>query len=102
MLKPQYRGGHPLSGHCYVASEAYYHLKGGKAARLHAVNIKRESVSHWWIEHGDEIVDLTAEQFSTPVLYWYGRRRGFLTKKPSKRAQIVINRVKERKDDEAA
>ena len=96
LLKPQFRGTHPLAGHCYVASETYYHLKGGKAAGLHAVNMKHEGVSHWWIEEGDQIVDLTAAQFPTPVPYSLGRRRGFLTKKPSKRAQIVIDRVLER------
>jgi hypothetical protein len=96
LLKPQYRGFHPLSGHCYVASEAYYHLRGGKAAGLHAVNLKHEGVSHWWVEDNERIVDITAAQFSSQVPYEKGRRRGFLTKKPSKRAQVVIDRVLER------
>ena len=32
LLKPQFRkqGEHPLYGHCYAASEALYHLLGGK------------------------------------------------------------------------
>jgi len=96
LLKPQFRGTHPLAGHCYVASEAYYHLKGGKAAGLYAVNLKHEGASHWWIEDNGKVVDLTAVQFSTPVPYDKGRRRGFLTKRPSKRAQKVIDRVLER------
>lgn len=93
LLKPQYKGNHPLAGHCYVASEAYYHLRGGKAAGLHVVNMKHEGVSHWWVVDNGRIVDITAEQFSTPVSYENGRRSGFLTKNPSKRAQIVMNRV---------
>jgi len=38
------------------------------------------------------VIDPTAGQFSTPVPYDRARGRGFLTKTPSKRAQILIER----------
>jgi len=83
-----------FAGHCYVASEAWYHLKGGKAAGLKPVALRHEGASHWWIRHSDGVdVDLTVEQFNTPVPYEQGRGCGFLTRRPSQRAQILIDRV---------
>jgi len=83
-----------LAGHCYVASEALYHLAGGKASGLTPQNVQHEGASHWYLKHKDgTIVDPTAGQFSTPVPYSQGKGKGFLTKRPSKRAQIVIDRV---------
>lgn len=77
-----------MAGHCYVASEAYYHLRGGKP-----MNMRHEGVSHWFILDGDEIVDLTADQFETVPDYSTARGCGFLTKKPSKRCQILLDRL---------
>ena len=94
LLKPEYRGGtRPFSGHCYVASEAYYHLTG----RTHAPKrLRVNGVTHWWLEAPDGgIIDLTAEQFDGPVDYARGVGAGFLTREPSKRARIVIERVRE-------
>lgn len=93
LLKPEYRGSdNPMRGHCYVASEAYWHLSGkvGKPMR-----IRHEGSSHWFIKEGDTIIDITASQFETPVPYENGIGCGFLTKNPSKRAQTVIDRVLE-------
>lgn len=65
------------------------------------MNIKHEAVSHWWIclEDGTDI-DLTAEQFETPVAYHKGTGQGFPTPKqgldyqpPSKRAKILMARA---------
>lgn len=89
LLKP----GFGPKGHCYVASEAAYHLLGGKEAGLKPMNIKHEGVQHWFLMGPDGIIDLTADQFETPVPYARARGRGFLTSQPSKRAQIVIDRV---------
>jgi hypothetical protein len=84
---------------CYVASEAYYHLKGGKAAGLKPVNGKVDGISHWWlVDSVGCVIDITAEQFDAPVDYSAGRGRGFLTKKPSKRAQELINRVSDERN----
>lgn len=98
LRKQEYTGDHPLSGHCYVASEAYYHLEGGPNSSLKPCNIKHEGVSHWFIkdESTGEIIDLTVEQFDTPVPYSEGRGRGFLTRDPSKRCQVVLGQVKDR------
>lgn len=95
LLKPEYRDNpRPYAGHCYVASEVYYHLAGGKAAGYKAMGMEHEGSQHWWLENKDgQVVDLTAEQFKTPVPYHKGKGRGFLTKDPSKRAQTIIQRL---------
>ena len=82
-----------LEGHCYHAAEAVYHLAGGKAAGLTPVVGKLGNKTHWWLERADgSVVDPTAAQL--PDDYDYrGRRCGFLTRQPSKRAQTVIDRV---------
>ena len=89
-------GTHQMSGFCYVVSEAYYHILGGKSAGLTPCTVKHEGVTHWYLkEKTGEIVDITADQFETVPDYSKGRGRGFLTKGPSKRAQVVIDRVQE-------
>lgn len=96
LRKPAYRGHpNPLAGHCYVASEALYHLLGGKAAGITPMRITHEGGPHWWIRTRDgDHVDLTAGQFTTPVPYAQGVGCGFLTRQPSKRAQTVLDRVR--------
>jgi hypothetical protein len=85
----------PLAGHCYVASEAVWHMSGGTESGLTPQVIRHEGATHWYLRRSDgEIIDPTASQFQTPVPYEQGRGCGFLTKAPSKRAQVVINRVK--------
>ena len=87
-------------GKCYVASEAAYHLLGGKKAGYTPVvfsvmdsrTFKR--FSHWWLRRSDHtILDITADQFnqSPKDIYPQGRGCGFLTKKPSKKAQEIID-----------
>jgi hypothetical protein len=95
LLKDEYRDNpRPYAGHCYVASEVYYHLRGGKEAGLKAVGLEHEGAQHWWLEDNlGNVIDLTSEQFATSVPYERGRGRGFLTKQPSKRAQTVIDRL---------
>jgi len=81
-----------FNGHCYVASEALYHMLGGKDAGFKPMNLKHEGAQHWWLVGPDgEVIDATADQFKTPVPYDQGRGRGFLTKQPSKRAQKLID-----------
>ena len=84
-----------LAGHCYVASEALYHLLGGKESGYVPQNIQHEGAPHWYLKHGKtgEILDPTAGQFQVPVPYEKGVGKGFLTKQPSKRAQLVIDAV---------
>ena len=101
LLKPEYlnsghsHGRHEMAGHCYVASQALYHLVGGKAAGLKPMYIKHEGTSHWYLLHTDTgwVVDLTCDQFRTRVPYSKGKGKGFLTKWPDKRAAVVMTRV---------
>lgn len=80
---------------CYIAFEAYYHLRGGKDAGLKPVQGKHMGVSHWWlVDKSGEVIDITSKQFTRPVDYSGGRGRGFLTKKPSKRAKELIDAVR--------
>lgn len=148
LLTPQYRAGlksgDPVeTGHCAVASEAFYHLAGGKAAGFIPVvcgytltpdgkmhfgadrakaeregrpNSTREAPdkfvretqygpvreTHWWIRGpkggkrgAGAVFDVTAAQYDFPFPYENGHNTGFMQpqQKPSKRAQIVIDRV---------
>lgn len=99
LLKPGYRrlveqGAHPMTGHCYVASEALYALLGGKAAGYKPASLAHEGSIHWWLVSADgQVIDPTADQFTTPVPYENGRCRGFLTREPSARAREVLRRV---------
>lgn len=101
LLKPEYlqrEDRHPMGGHCYAASEALYHMLGGKENGFVPMNVQHEGDSHWWIrniENGEDL-DPTGDQFQTPVPYHMGRGRGFLTRSPSARAQEIINRVRDR------
>lgn len=96
LLKPQYR--HKTrrtasAGHCYAASEALYHLLGGKAAGLTPMQIRHEGDSHWFLRSPDGPLDPTADQFATPVSYEQATGRGFLTREPSSRAAEILRRI---------
>lgn len=84
------------AGHCYAASEALYHLLGGKAVGLTPMFIKHENEPHWFLKsNSGRILDPTADQFKTKVDYSLAKGKGFLTSFPSRRAKIIINRVKD-------
>lgn len=97
LLRPAWRKlgpQRPYAGHCYAASEAAFHLLGGRAAGWRAQVIRHEGGTHWYLKHdGGEILDITAEQFRTPVPYDRGRNIGFLTLAPSLRAREIIRRL---------
>jgi ADP-ribose pyrophosphatase YjhB (NUDIX family) len=95
LRKPRYRGNpNPVAGHCYVASEALYHLMGGAKSGYTPCSVRHEGDVHWYLRGpGGKILDATAEQFKTPPPYHLGRGRGFLTAAPSARAAQVIARV---------
>ena len=99
LLKPVFKkkvesGAHPMTGHCYVASEAMFHMLGGKDAGLKPNSVRMGDCIHWWLETSTgQIIDPTFDQFDEKVPYHEGRGRGFLTRGPSKRAQEVIRRV---------
>lgn len=93
-------------GHCYAASEAAFHLLGGSkngwVPQLLTHSRWAEGLSpgetHWFLKNknSSEIVDPTAEQFHPKVVLHHNAKGcGFLTSFPSKRAQRIIDRVKE-------
>ena len=99
LRKPKYRG-HPnrFKGHCYVASEAAYHLLGGKEAGYKPMQIKHEGDSHWFLRHENRIIDITQDQFETRPKWHLARGKGFLTHNPSMRAWVLMHLVKQKLD----
>jgi hypothetical protein len=101
LLSPEWAGllhpgAHPLTGYCYVASEALYHLAGGSSS---GISVYRCSLSgggsHWWLtDPKGRIIDPTAEQFRTPPPYSEGVRTAFLSRKPSGRTARLIAKVR--------
>ncbi len=89
---------HPLEGHCYIAAEVLWHSLDKKDFKpMCAVYFdEKGKCTHWWLKNKNtgEILDPTAEQYypDTPP-YTLGRGCGFLTKEPSKRAKIVLNKI---------
>jgi len=82
-----------LAGQCYIVSEALYHMLGGKAAGWKPIRMRHEGVSHWALmnEQSGIILDMTMKQFKTMPNYAKAVGCGFLTKKPSKRAKLLIS-----------
>jgi hypothetical protein len=90
---------HPLEGHCYVAAEALWYLLGRTKWKPVCASYIDDGgkATHWWLVHRKtgEIADPTKEQYHPEVPpYHLGKGSGFLTVKPSKRAQVVINRAR--------
>lgn len=83
-----------MAGHCYVASEALWHLLGGPESGWTPQFVRHEGQPHWYLRRYAVIIDLTASQFVTAPAYHLGKGKGFLTKAPSRRAATVIQRVK--------
>lgn len=102
LLKKQFREenkSNPMYGHCYVASEALFHLLGKEYSDYKPYCGKGESgVNHWWLQNSKgDILDPTADQYYSvgkKPPYEKGRRKAFLTNFPSKRAVILIERVR--------
>lgn len=85
-------------GNCYVTCESLYHLFGGATAGYTPHTVRHEGDVHWylvrWARTGYEMVlDPTASQFKAPPPYHLGRGRGFLTKRPSKRARELMEKM---------
>lgn len=84
-------------GHCYVATEAAYHLFGKKAGFVPFFCKHPNGTTHWWLKHPrtGKIVDPTQPQLEGDLsVYERGRRGSFLTKKPPRRAAELIRRIK--------
>lgn len=83
-------------GNCYVTCEALFHLLGGKKAHLVPHTVRHEGAVHWYLVRKGTfpvVIDPTRSQFKRPVPYHKGRGRGFLTKKPSKRAREMMQKM---------
>jgi hypothetical protein len=103
LLKPCYREENkknPTFGHCYVASEVLFHLIESKMPSRFFPSIGKDDngVNHWWLidsKYGT-ILDPTADQYISQGRlppYERGRKCSFLTKEPSRRARIVMERI---------
>ena len=94
LLKKEYKtilDKNKFTGHCYVASETYYHLSSDN---LKVYHIKHENSTHWFLKNNNnKIIDITKDQFKTPVPYQNAKRGFFLTKTPSKRSLKLIDKV---------
>lgn len=109
LLKPQWRklarrrrcG---LTGHCYAASEAIYHILGGGGEGWVPQVLShrtwpeglRKGQTHWFLKNRltGAIVDATSAQFLPLVpRHEAAVGSGFLTRLPSRRAAEIISRV---------
>jgi hypothetical protein len=97
LRRAPYKGDpNPLAGHCYVATEALYHLLGPSAGWAPRVISFPDGGTHWFLQRGAERLDPTAGQFEgEPIPYTRARGCGFLTRQPSRRARVVIARVRQ-------
>jgi hypothetical protein len=85
-------------GHCYIATEAMYHLWGKEAGYVPYV-LKHLNGTHWWLVHREtgQVLDPTKPQLNGhPFPYEKGRRASFLTTKPSRRARELMRRMSNR------
>lgn len=82
-------------GNCYVASEALYHVLGGKAAGWKPMRVRLPDDVHWFLKHESGlIVDPSRKQFGGYLPdYTLARGSGFLTKRPSKRARALMKNL---------
>lgn len=94
LRKKKYQGNpNRFVGHCYVGSEAFYYIRNSKA--YVPSYVKFENDVHWFITKNDgTIIDTTIEQFDGKIPPYHLKKNcGFLTKKPSKRTRILIQRI---------
>lgn len=88
----------PMFGHCYVATEVLYYMLNDFKRYVPARGRDTEGIVHWWLEDksNGEIIDVTKEQYYSQGKeppYEKGKRCGFLTNTPSKRAVTVLSRI---------
>jgi hypothetical protein len=81
-----------VTGHCYVASEAYFYADGGEDSDLDVYCLSYDDGTHWFLRNGDEIIDLSIElpEHGDKIPYQQATRRAFITGyKPSQRAERI-------------
>jgi hypothetical protein len=83
-----------MRGNCYVTCESLYHLLGARASGWSPYVMRLDSDTHWFLKHDSGVIlDPTVAQFSKPPDYSLGRRTGFLTRVPSKRAKVLMDKM---------
>lgn len=102
-----------FTGHCYAASEALFHMMGGSREGwipqvLNHSNWPEglaKGQTHWFLRNRRTgvVVDATAEQF-LPLAPRHSAAKGtgFLTRNPSRRAAIIIDRARVLQEENAA
>lgn len=85
---------HYVRGHCYVATEAAYHMFA-KEAGFKPYSIRcADGGTHWWLVHPVRKVVLDVTEAQIGVGFDYGRRPQFFqTTAPSMRAVVLMIRV---------
>lgn len=79
-----------MRGNCYVTCEALYHLIGGKRSGWQPAYLKHEGDTHWILRREGLVLDPTVKQFETKPDYTTAKNCGFLTKRPSRRARVLM------------
>lgn len=87
-----------FSGHCYISSECSFYLFA-KDLGFKPKFIRHEGQPHWYLANDKWIIDITASQFKTEVPYQNGKGKGFLTNKPSKRCQTLMDKIKKAQNE---
>ena len=98
---PKYREGNfgnPLFGHCYHATQAMYYFFKDANLKVMSAKCQGPAEQHWWLQDGDKIIDITAEQydmldFDPPYdkgkeTKWYGWKN-----RPHRRTQKLMLEV---------
>jgi hypothetical protein len=102
LLKPKYKkilNKNKYTGHCYVASEALFHLLNkNEKINYTAAYLKINGDTHWFLKNkiNGNIIDITKPQFDFELDYSTSKNATFLTKLPSKRTQILLNKIYEK------
>lgn len=75
-----------------MASEALFHILGGKRAGWKAMRMDVTGDTHWFLKHKSGLIlDPSRRQFAGAYpVYELARGSGFLTRRPSKRAKLMI------------
>ena len=61
-MYPDDKGVNKYYGHCYHSSQAlYYLIDTDKLVPMSGEDYRGEK--HWWLQHGDNVYDCTAEQY---------------------------------------
>lgn len=90
-------GCHPLTGHCFVATLATYHLIGVKCGLKPYFLKTTDDGTHWWLWNKDsrEYLDPTFEQVTLPFPYDKGTYNPGIAKQERNRSGKLISRVEE-------